>query len=48
MTRETSSLKTLRRWGIQTGKRWVPKRARISSNPCQREAGSGTLEATVV
>jgi len=32
---ETSSSKTLRRWGIQTGKRQVPKRAKNAPNPCK-------------
>jgi hypothetical protein len=33
---ETSSLMTSRRWGVQTGKPWMSKRARFSSNPCKR------------
>jgi hypothetical protein len=37
LTEETPSLIALRRWGIQTGKRWASKRAKIPLHPCKRE-----------
>ena len=35
ITQETSSLKTSRRWGVQTGKCRVPKLAKNAPNPCK-------------